>query len=91
VLVVSVCGMARLLVSGFAIDDVSTGVVACVVSYPLFTEAVSPRSGAAPVSSEDRLWQAAKVAAAARIQRVFMFSPSGDPSPARRGRRRRCS
>ena len=32
-----------------------------------------PRSGAAPVSSA-RLWQAAKVAAAARIQRVFMSS-----------------
>src|SRR5262245_1261491 len=46
--------------------------------------AVVSRSGAAPVSSA-RLWQAAKVAAAARIQRVFMISPSGDRSPARWG------
>jgi hypothetical protein len=84
VLVVSVCGIDWLLVSGFAMD-VSAGAAVVVVSYPLFTDAESPRSGAAPVSSDDRLWQAAKVAAAARIQSVFMFSPSGDPSPARRG------
>jgi hypothetical protein len=47
-----------------------------VVSYPVFdgvTAVVSPRFGAAPVSS-DRLWHAAKVAAAARIQSVFISS-----------------
>jgi hypothetical protein len=47
------------------------------IAVSLFTIVLSPRSGAAPVSS-DRLWQAAKVAAAARIQRVFMISPSSD-------------
>jgi hypothetical protein len=36
------------------------------------TAVVSPRSGAAPTSSSDRLWQAARVATAAKIQRVFM-------------------
>jgi len=47
--------------------------LAAVVSYPLVA-VLSPRSGAAPISSSDRLWHAAKVAAAARIQRVFMSS-----------------
>jgi hypothetical protein len=56
VLVVSYDGVAAVEVS-------CDGVVVIVVS---------PRSGAAPVSSFGRLWQAAKVAAAARIQRVFM-------------------
>jgi hypothetical protein len=90
VLVVSVFGIDMLDVSVFIVSVLTEGVVVWVVSYPLFTEVESPRSGAAPVSSE-RLWQAAKVAAAARIQRVFMFSPSGDRCPARLGRRRRFS
>ncbi len=42
-----------------------------VVSEPLVM-VLSPRSGAAPVSSAPRLWHAANVAAAARIQRVFI-------------------
>jgi hypothetical protein len=91
VLVVSVFGIDMLDVSVFmavSAGAVVRGVVVWTVS--LFTEAESPRSGAAPVSSA-RLWQAAKVAAAARIQRVFMISPSGDRCPARLGRRRRGS
>ena len=45
------------------------------------TAVVSPRSGAAPVSS-DLLWQAAKVAAAASIQIIFMvFAPRSDRYP----------
>jgi hypothetical protein len=39
------------------------------------TAVVSPRSGAAPTSSSDRLWQAASEAAAASIQRYLMFAP----------------
>jgi hypothetical protein len=75
VLVVSYDGVVVLAVScdgivlvvsydGVAVAAVSCDGVAVIV--------VSPRSGAAPVSSFGRLWQAAKVAAAARIQRVFM-------------------
>ena len=52
---------------------VSTG-AAMVVSAGWVTAVVSPRSGAAPVSSSDLLWHAARVAAAARIQRVFICS-----------------
>jgi hypothetical protein len=83
---------AFMLVSlgAFMLVSFFTAPVLAVVSYPLFTAVVSLFSGAAPVSSE-RLWQAAKVAAAARIQRVFMISPSGDRCPARPGRRRRLS
>jgi hypothetical protein len=55
---------------GVAIEVSAVG--AAVVSYDGVVIVVSPRSGAAPVSSFGRLWQAAKVAAAARIQRVFM-------------------
>jgi len=77
-------------VFGMVVVSFFTAPVLAVVSYPLFTAVVSLFSGAAPVSSE-RLWQAAKVAAAARIQRVFMISPSGDRCPARSGRRRRLS
>ncbi len=43
-----------------------------VVSEPLVMVLSPPRSGAAPVSSAPRLWHAANVAAAARIQRVFI-------------------
>src|SRR6185295_16508677 len=88
-LVVSAGGWAGTVwgdVSGF-IDEVSVLnllVSDFTIAVSVLTAAVSPRSGAAPVSSA-RLWQAAKVAAAARIQRVFMISPSGDRGPARRG------
>jgi len=48
-------------------------VVSLFMVVSVFTMVVSPRFGAAPVSSL-RLWHAAKVAAAARIQRVFISS-----------------
>jgi hypothetical protein len=52
--------------------DVSLGWVVDVVSKPpvvvsVRTAVVSPRSGAAPISSSPRLWQAASVAAAASM------------------------
>jgi hypothetical protein len=43
---------------------------------------VSPRSGAAPTSSEDRLWHAAREAAAANVKRYLMdCSSAKGPCP----------
>jgi len=42
------------------------------------TAVVSPRSGAAPTSSEDRLWQAAREAAAASVKRYLMNCSSSE-------------
>jgi hypothetical protein len=73
--VVSADGVLTLVVScdGIVLVVSYVGVVGAVVSRDgVAVIVVSPRSGAAPVSSFGRLWQAAKVAAAARIQRVFM-------------------
>ena len=77
--------------------EVSLGVVGAIVvsagwfvmvlvSAPVVTAVVSPRSGAAPISSSPR-WQAASVAAAASIQIIFMWTlQSRRPDPARSGR-----
>lgn len=58
--------------AGAMVVSLGCAVVSMVVVVSLVTAVVSPRSGAAPTSSSDRLWQAARVAAAAKIQRVFM-------------------
>ena len=49
---------------------VSVGVVG-TIEVSVMTAVVSPRSGAAPMSSSPR-WQAASVAAAASIQIIFI-------------------
>jgi hypothetical protein len=46
--------------------------VCAALAVSAATEVVSPRSGAAPTSSSDRLWQAAREAAAASINRYLM-------------------
>jgi hypothetical protein len=81
-LVSGVVGVVGTVVVSVRIELVSgvVGVVGAIVvsalipvSAGVWTVVVSPRAGAAPVSSSARLWQAASVAAAARIQIAFIW------------------
>jgi hypothetical protein len=77
---VGVVGAALVVVSVGVVGviAVSAGCAVLVVSNPpvvvsFVTAVVSPRSGAAPMSSSPLLWQAASDAAAASIQSIFFI------------------